>query len=125
MKQRRTDRLNSLLREVISEVIHREVRNPHLPEFVTVTHVEITNDLRFAKVYISVIGDEQKKKQALEALSSAAGFIASHASKKIVIRYFPDLTFYLDDTVDRQMRIEELLSKIHEEQEHRTLPEKE
>lgn len=119
MKPRRTDRLNSLLKEVISEVIHRDVRNPHLPQFVTVTGVSITPDLHYAKVYISVIGTPEVKKQAIAALQSAAGFIATNASKKIVIRYFPDLTFMLDESVDQQMRIDSLLNEIHDEQQRR------
>ncbi|MCE2982787.1 MAG: ribosome-binding factor A, partial [Parachlamydia sp.] len=59
MSVQRTDRLNSLLKEVISEVIKREVRNPHVTDLVTVTRVQITKDLRHAKVFISVIGSEQ------------------------------------------------------------------
>lgn len=119
MPKRRTDRLNSNLKEVISEVIQRDVRNPHLPKFVTVTSVDITSDLHYAKVYISVIGTPEDKKKAIDALQSAAGFIAATASKKVVMRYFPDLTFKLDEGVDKHMRIAEILSEIHEEQERR------
>lgn len=111
----RTDRLNSLLKEVISEVIKRDVRNPHVNELLTVTRVEITKDLHYAKVYISVIGTDEQKKDTLNALQSAAGFIAVHSSKKVVMRYFPELTFKIDDTVDKHMRMAELLHKINEE----------
>lgn len=112
MAIKRTDRLNSLLKEVISEVIHRQVRNPHVNELVTVTRVDITKDLHYAKVYISVIGSKEAKQDTLQALQSAAGFIAVNASKKVVMRYFPTLTFKLDDGVDKHMRIEELLQEI-------------
>lgn len=115
----RTDRLNSLLKEVISEVVHRDVRNPHVNELVTVTRVEITKDLHYAKVYISVIGDQPVKAETLAALQSAAGFIAVNASKKVTMRYFPELTFKLDDSVDKHMRIAELLSEISEERKAR------
>lgn len=119
MKPRRTERLNSLLKEVISEVIHQEVKNPQLPHWVTVTQVEVTRDLHHAKVYVSVMGDAQQKKQALAVLESAAGFIATTASKKIVIRYFPALTFHLDESIDHYMHMEELLQNIHKEQASR------
>lgn len=109
----RTDRLNSLLKEVISEVIRREVRNPHVNDLITVTRVEITKDLHYAKVYISVIGNKEDKQKTINALQTAAGFIAVNASKKVVMRYFPELTFRLDDSVDKHMRIEELLNEIH------------
>jgi ribosome-binding factor A len=119
MAVQRTDRLNSLLKEVISEVIKREVRNPHVNELVTVTRVQISKDLHYAKVYISVIGTEQDKAETLDALKSAAGFIAVQSSQKVVMRYFPELTFKLDDSVDKHMRIEELLGEISKERETR------
>lgn len=120
MKAKRTDRLNSLLREVISDVIKKHVRNPEVSELITVTGVKITPDLQHAKVHVSVIGDAEQKKRTIHALQSAAGFIAVHASKQIVIRYFPALTFIIDEGVEKQMRIEELLKEIHKEQEKRS-----
>ncbi len=116
---KRTVRLNSLLKEVLSEVIRKEVRDPRLAPLVTVTSVDITGDLQHAKVYISVIGNPEQKQESIEALQSAAGFIAILASKKVVMRYFPALTFKLDDSVDKYMAIDSLLGKIHEEQQSR------
>ena len=104
---------------MISEVIRRDVRNPHVNELVTVTRVQISKDLRHAKVYISVIGTEQDKIETIEALNSAAGFIAVQSSQKVVMRYFPELKFKLDDSVEKHMRIEELLDKISKERESR------
>lgn len=119
MAVKRTDRLNSLIKEVISEVIRKDVKNPHVNELLTVTHVDITKDLHHAKVYVSVIGTEQQKKETIAALQSAAGFIAVNSSKKMTIRYFPALTFILDESVDKQMRIEMLLHQISAEKEAR------
>ncbi len=119
MAAERTDRLNSLLKEVISEVIKRDVRNPHVTELVTITSVRISKDLHYAKVYVSVIGTEQDKKMTIDALNSASGFIAVNSSHKVTMRYFPNLTFILDDSVDKHMRIEELLHKISKEKESR------
>ena len=119
MAVKRTDRLNSLLKEVLSEVIKREVRNPHVNELMTVTRVEITKDLHYAKVYVSVIGSPTEKQETIGALNSAAGFIAVHAAKKVVLRYFPNLTFILDNSVDKQIRIESLLTQISEERKSR------
>ena len=116
---KRTKRLNSLLQEVISEVITKEVKDPRLGSLITVTNVEITNDLQHAKVYISVIGDADTKKKTLEALQSGSGFIAVQASKKIVIRYFPSLSFRLDDSADKFAAIDTILGKIRQEQKNR------
>ena len=116
---KRSVRLNSLLKEVISEVIRKEVRDPRLGSLITVTSVSITNDLQHAKVYISVIGTPEEKKESIEALQSGAGFIAILSSKKVVMRYFPALTFKLDESVDKYMAIDNLLGKIHQEQKAR------
>ncbi len=116
---KRTDRLNSLLQEVIAEVIMRDIRNPHVSRLLTVKRVEITKDLHHAKVYISMLGSDLEKKQTIKALKSAAGFISVQAAKQVVMKFFPALTFHLDETIENEIRIHNLLEKIHEEQSHR------
>ena len=118
--KKRTDRLNSLLKEVISEVINNDVRDPRLAPLITVTSVDITKDLQHAKVYISVIGSAEDKSKTIEALQSGAGFIAINSSKKVVMRYFPVLVFKLDDSVDKYVAVDKILGKIHEEQTSRS-----
>ncbi len=116
---KRTDRLNSLLKQVISEVVRKEVRNPHISTLLTITRVDITRDLHRAKVYVSLIGSEQERKKTVSELQKASGFISLMAAKKVVMRYFPYLTFILDTTVDKQMHIASLLKKIDEEKQSR------
>lgn len=118
-EKKRIKRLNSLLKEVLSEVIMSEVKDPRMAPLVTVSSVDISSDLHHAKVFISIIGSEKQRRETLEALESAAGFIGVNAAKKVVMRYFPTLTFKLDTTVDEQMKIDELLEKIHREEEKR------
>jgi len=120
MEKKRIKRLNSLLKEVLSEVIRKEVKDPRLAPLVTVTAVDISNDLHHAKVFISVIGGEKERRETLEALESAAGFIGVTAAKLVTIRYFPTLTFKLDTSVDEQLKIDALLHKIHKEEENRS-----
>lgn len=119
MVKQRTDRLNSLLKEVLSEVIRKEVRSAKVSELYTVTSVSISKDLRHAKVYVSVIGDEKQKRETVKELNKASGFISSIASKQVVMRFFPALRFLLDDSVDKHIRIDQLLGEIHEEQQQR------
>lgn len=114
MYKQRTDRLNSLLKEVISEVIQRDVRNPNITALISVMRVEITKDLHYAKVFVSMIASDEEKAKSLHALQSASGFIAIHAAKKVTMRYFPELTFKLDDSVEKHLRIETLLSELEE-----------
>ncbi|MBI3901084.1 MAG: 30S ribosome-binding factor RbfA, partial [Chlamydiia bacterium] len=115
----RLSRINSLLKEVHFEVIQKEVRNPHVTTFVTVTQVETSADLHHAKVYISLIGTDAEKDKVLTALQSAAGFIAVHAAKEVKLRYFPALTFKLDKSADEQMKIEKILADIEKERQSR------
>lgn len=119
MKKNRLERVNSLLKEVIYEVIHKEVKNPHVTTFVSITHVETSPDLHHAKVSISMIGTQEEKEKVLAALQSAAGFIAVHASKKAQLRYFPELIFKIDTALEEHFRIEEILGKIEREREAR------
>ena len=119
MSSRRVKIINSLLRGVISDVRVKEVKNPHLASLISITEVDITSDLRQAKVYVSVLGSEEDKTESLKALKSAAGFIAIAASKQVRMRFFPDLTFHLDTSVDDQIKIEKILSEIKEEKKHR------
>jgi ribosome-binding factor A len=119
MKNNRIVRLNSLLKEVVADVIRKHVRNPHISRLFTVMRAEITKDLRFADIYVSVMDDEDMKKKTIDALQSAAGFVAVQSSKQVVLRYFPALTFKLDDTVDKQMAIENILVSLQAERETR------
>lgn len=111
---RRIERLNSLLKEVISDVVRLEMKNPHLSRLITITSVELSKDLQHAKVFVSVIGDKQAKEKAIGILDASSGFIAMSASHHVVMRYFPELKFYLDDTVDKQMHIESIIQEIQE-----------
>lgn len=110
---KRKYRVDSLLKEVISEVIRLDVKNPHIHELFTVTKVDVTNDLRSAVVYVSVIASDSEKATTLKALKSASGFIGMSAAKKVTLRYFPQLTFKIDDSVEKHMKIDRLLQEIN------------
>ncbi|SCA62948.1 Ribosome-binding factor A [Chlamydiales bacterium SCGC AG-110-M15] len=117
---RRTSRLNSLLREVLSEVISREVKNPQLDgKLITVTSVDISRDLRHAKVFVSVIGDDADKDIVMKTLEQASGFISVQAAQKVVMHHFPALVFHLDESVDKQMHIHQLLKSVNDEKDSR------
>ncbi len=122
MTSGRVPRLNSLLKEVISETIHRDMHHiPHINQFITITRCEITADLKYATVYVSILGSDEEKIKSLDMLNEKAGFIAVRSSKKMRIRHFPSLTFEIDTGLEKQMRIEELLHKINKERESRPI----
>lgn len=114
MYSRRLEKVNALLKAAISETILKDCTHYNFPEFITVTKVITTKDLRGAKVYVSMISqDSEEKEEAVKLLQKFAKPIAFATAKKVVLRYFPSLTFYLDDTVDAYMEIDTLLKKIH------------
>lgn len=119
MKKKRTDRLNSLLKEVISEVVFRKIRNPQISKFLSITSVDVAPDLRTANVFVSVLGNNIERESTLKALQQAAGFIALEASHRIVIRYFPSLVFKLDTSVDDFLKIDKILNDLEEERNGR------
>ncbi|MBT4445478.1 MAG: 30S ribosome-binding factor RbfA [Waddliaceae bacterium] len=121
MTIRRINKINSLLKEVISDVITKNVKHPLLSDkLLTITHVDVSKDLHHAKVYVSIIGDAEEKSMALEALTSAAGFIAVNSSKKVSLHFFPELAFKIDDASEKHMHIDDIISKITAEREHRS-----
>lgn len=112
----RQERVSDQIRDEISRLIQREVRDPRIG-FVTVTGASVTADLRIARVYISVLGEPATREESLHALQSAAGYLRRALFKKLRLRYSPALEFILDESLDRGERIESLLRDIREERE--------
>ncbi|MBM2826666.1 MAG: rbfA [Dehalococcoidia bacterium] len=106
----RIDRINELLREEISYLLVREVNDPRLQGFVTIVEVDTSSDLKFAQVYVSVLGNEAEKQEALLGLRSAAGFLRKSLANRIKMRSIPQLTFHGDNSIERGAR---LLESIH------------
>ena len=104
----RTDRIAEEIKKELSELIRYQIKDPRLPEFVSITLVRVTKDLRYAKVYVSVLGDEEKKKGAIEALTHAAGFIRHEIGQRINLRYTPEIHFKLDDSIEHGMYVTKL-----------------
>lgn len=119
MEGRRIKRINSLLKEVIADIIRHEVKNPHIPELITITEVDVTEDLHHAKVFVSMLTNADTKEKALEALQSASGFIAIKASKEVRLRFFPELKFILDTSAEKQDRIQSVIDEIQHERKQR------
>ncbi len=106
----RTDKIASILMREISVIISQEINDPKLG-FPTVTEVDVAPDLNTAKVYVSFLGKNYKKRDGIDALRRSKGHIKSALAKRVSLRKIPDLTFLVDDTLDKADRIEELLKK--------------
>lgn len=107
----RTERVGQLLKEEISRLIRREVKDSRV-ERVTVTDVEVTRDLKYADAYVQIPGDEEARTQVLEGLKSAAGFIRTRLGRDLHIRRVPEIRFEIDRSHERAARINELLQQV-------------
>ena len=107
----RTDRLAEEIKKEMSDLIRNQLKDPRLPDFVSVTAVRVTRDLRYAKVYVSVFGDNDKKSSAIAALKSASGFIRHEIGQRLNIRYIPEFSFILDDSIEKGMYISKLIDE--------------
>jgi ribosome-binding factor A len=114
MASRRQRQVGELLHEEISRIIQHETKDPRLG-FVTVTGVNVSPDLREARVYVSVFGDKPEIKNTLAGLTSAASYFRRLLAQSLSLRHVPELSFKLDTSLDYGMHIEALLDTIKEE----------
>jgi ribosome-binding factor A len=111
-KHQRSDRVAEAIREEIAMFLAEGVKDPRVTGLVTVTGVDMTRDLRHAKVFVSVMGTETDRSATLEGLSSVAGFLRSRLARSLSLRVAPEVHFVPDESVARAARIETLLSQI-------------
>ena len=110
MAGNRMRRVDEAMREVLSGAITSEIKDPRVG-FVTVTAVETSPDLRHARVYVSVLGDEKVRRRSMDGLTSAHGYLQRRVAAELRIKHTPTLEFLYDDTADRGMRIAELIDR--------------
>jgi len=114
----RIERVNSLIRQEISELLQYHAKDPRLGNFIAVTEVTTSPDLKFAKVFVSQMGNQEEKQKVLNGLSSASGFFRKELSKRLKLRYVPVLSFQWDDSIERGDHILQLIDKVTPEEEH-------
>lgn len=104
MDFKRADRVGDLIRAELADILLRRLKDPRVG-FVTIIDVEVSDDLKHAKVFVSLIGDEAEKKKALKGLRSAAHFIRGELGKRMKMRYTPEILFILDESIERGANI--------------------
>ena len=110
MASGRMRRVDEAVRAVLSETIATDLRDPRVG-FITVTGVKTSPDLRHARVYVSVLGDEKIRSESLDGLRSAQGFLQSRVATELRLKHTPLIEFDYDETVDRAMRLSELMEE--------------
>ena len=111
----RTEKVQKLARQVLGELIG-ELKDPRIG-FATVTTVRIPHDLRHARVWVSVMGSEEEQKATIEGLESAKPRLRMELGHQMRLKYLPELVFELDHQIDEALRVEELLHKLHEQED--------
>ena len=113
MKSERMRRVDEAVREVLSDAITSEVKDPRVG-FVTVTDVDTSPDLRHARVYVSILGNEGARRRGLDGLRSAHGYLQRRVSRELRLKHTPTLDFLYDESLDRSLRVQELLESADE-----------
>ncbi len=115
MTSRRIARLNDAYREEISDILRRQIKDPRLAVFITITRVEVSADISHARVYVSVMGSEEEKVGALKGLEAASSFLRREVAHRLMLRRAPELSFRRDDSMEQGAHVLELLDKVEEE----------
>ena len=111
-QHQRSDRVAAAIREEVANFLAEGVKDPRVTALVTVTGVEMTRDLRHAKVFVSIMGEDSQRASTIEGLQSVQGFLRSRLARSLSLRVAPEVQFVMDESVARAARIETLLNQI-------------
>ena len=110
----RTERMGKLVKEEVSEILRKDVSDPRIG-FISITDVDFTEDLQLAKIYVSIFGDEKTKKETMEGLKSATGFIRGELAPRLDLKVMPKIVFIRDDSIERGSKLIALMDKLERE----------
>ena len=112
----RVEKVAQRIKKEVSAILHDEIKDPRIG-FLTITRVQLTPDLRFARIFYSVMGSDDQKKKAKEGIESASKYIRKLLGERLVLRYTPDFCFKVDESIEYSIHIDEIFEKIHRERE--------
>ncbi len=116
MSENRVRRVAEQIKKDVSYIIGAEIKDPRVAEITSVTDVELTRDLRYASVYVSIYGTEMEKEETLQTLARASGFIRGKIGRRVRLRYTPEISFYLDTSIEYGAYIESVLKSLKKEE---------
>jgi len=108
---KRTDRVSELIKREVGRILIREIKDPKL-QFVTITSVKVSPDLKYSRIYYTIMGDASQRELTQQKLDHACGFMRSQIGKNLSLRYVPELKFYYDEVADYAANVERLLRDI-------------
>jgi ribosome-binding factor A len=112
MARYRSGRINEEMKKELAALVMTDIRDPRLTAMVSITEVEVTKDLSYAKVYVSIFGTEKEKADSLNAIKNASSFLRREIGRRMNLRHTPELVIMLDTTIDRGMHIDDLIRQI-------------
>lgn len=112
MDIKRVRRIAGEMQKEISMIISNGIKDPRVSPMASVTAVDLKNDLQFAKIYISVLGDDKEKQDTIDGLKSSIGFIKKELGERLKLRHIPDITIHLDESIERGIYMEKLISEV-------------
>ncbi len=113
MKYDRTLRISEEIKKIVSQLIMSELKDPGIAPFTTVTRVETTNDLRFANIYISILGENGNSKKTVAALNRAKGFIRRQIGSELNLRYTPEPIFKYDSSIEYSRKMSDIIDSLN------------
>jgi ribosome-binding factor A len=116
MQFKRSERVSELMREEISSILMRELKDPRIG-FITLTRIELSHDLRNAKIFVSIMGGEDEKKNTMKGLESASGFIKWELRKRLRLKIIPEIIFKIDTSIEHSDKISRILGELKDELE--------
>ncbi len=114
----RVERVAQAIKEEVSRIVHDELRDPRIG-FVTLTRVELTVDLHYARVYVSILGSEAERQVAWNGIVSAAGFVQRLVGQRLRLRFAPEIRFILDESIAVSDQMSRVIDQLHREEERR------
>ena len=116
MSENRVRRVAEQVKKDVSQIIGNEMKDPRLAGITSVTDVQLSRDLRYASIYVSIFGSDQVKEETLQTLIKATGFIRTEIGKRIRLRYTPEINFFLDNSIEYGAHIERVIKSLKEDE---------
>lgn len=115
MSYPRTKRLGEEIKKIVSDLIRDDLRDPRIAKMTSIIEVDLTRDLRYVNIYVSVLGDEQEKKDTMEGLKKASGYIRKEIGRNIQARCTPEPIFKLDESIEKGIHMYNVISRVTKE----------
>lgn len=115
MSYKRVMRISQEIMKIVSGMIRNDIKDPRISKMTSITKVEVTTDLRYAKIFFSVLGNDKEKKETQKGLESSKGFIRKGIGEELNLRYTPEPLFALDESIEHGVYISQLIDKVKKE----------